>query len=157
MKRSRVAVPVVLVLLAAGIAGLVWWYGRPAGTDSDSLTLYGNVELRDAELAFIEQERVAEVLVEEGQAVERGQLLARLARELLDAQLAEAAAQLTAEREALRRLTNGTRPQEIEQAEARLQAAVVRASNAERLVRRLEETTATGASTEQELDDARSR
>ena len=47
-------------------------------TDPNRLLLYGNVDLRQVELAFNNSERIAEVLVQEGDRVTRGQVLARL-------------------------------------------------------------------------------
>ena len=62
--------------LLAGAAFFLWLtLGKKAAGD---LTLYGNVDQRQVELAFIDSERVADVLVEEGMCVAPGQVLARL-------------------------------------------------------------------------------
>jgi HlyD family secretion protein len=105
-------------------------------------------------LAFKEQEHISEVMVEEGNTVTKGQILARLENNRLVSRLNEAQAQYAAQKEVLRRLTNGSRKQEIKQAEARVAEAVVNMRNLKRLVHRLEQTSTAGASSAQDLDDA---
>jgi HlyD family secretion protein len=147
----------VIVLLALGIAAGVLGTRKflsaepPAG---GALRVHGNVDLRDAQLAFFDEERVAEVLVEEGARVEPGELLAKLRTERLQAEIAAAEARIAAQRAAVARLENGTRPQELLQAEARLAAAEVDVANAEQVIERLRTTSASGASSAQDLDDA---
>src|SRR5208337_487643 len=93
------AVPVLLIL-----AGLIlwWWLERVRGPTE--LTLYGNVDLRQVELPFNGSERVAEVLVQEGDHVVRGQLLARLDTSRLAPQVAKAEADTAAQRAVVARL-----------------------------------------------------
>ena len=153
MKRTLL---VAALLAAAALAGAAGWHFAAADPEEDgTLTLYGNVEIRDAELAFDERERVARVRVEEGAAVEKGQILAELERGALRDRLAEACAERRARKQIVRRLTNGRRPQEIAEARARVRAARARADNAKRLVERLERTAESGAASAQRLDDAR--
>ncbi|BBO89210.1 efflux RND transporter periplasmic adaptor subunit [Desulfosarcina ovata] len=154
-KPKKTIMGVLILLLAIGTGGYLWKTVRSHEPADDGLTLYGNVDIRDAQLAFKEQEVVREVLVEEGDTVTQGQILARLDSDRLTSQLKEAEAQYAAQQEVVRRLTNGTRRQEIKQAEARVVEARVQVRNAARRVRRLEKTAPVGASTEQDLDDAR--
>lgn len=65
------------------------------------------------------EERVVEFPVNEGDRVERGQVLARLDTGTLEIQLAAARAELELRKEELAELENGSRPEEIEQAKAR--------------------------------------
>lgn len=150
MPKRRIA---IAALIAAALAGGGWLW-LPLDGNGDALTLYGHIELRDAELAFNEQGPVTEVLVEEGAAVKQDQVLARLDRRRLSTRLDEARAMLAAQEQTLRRLTSGTRPQQIEQSEAELAAARARLALAEQRVRRVEQTLERGASTEQDLDNA---
>jgi HlyD family secretion protein len=79
-----------LVVLAA-VAVFVWWFThreRP----SQELTLYGNVDLREVDLAFNNNERIFRVLVTEGDRVHRGQVLARVDTSRLAPQVAQAEA-----------------------------------------------------------------
>ncbi len=62
---------------------------------------------------------------------------------------------VAAQEEAVRLLVAGTRPQEIKKIEAQREAARVRVANAERFTKRLKVTSGTGASTIQDLDNAR--
>ncbi len=88
---------VVVVLVAIAVAGGgAWWWrygGRPA-EDSDRLVVFGNVDIREARLSFNGSEHVGEMFVHEGDRVQRGQLLAKLHTERLQARLNQARAQL---------------------------------------------------------------
>lgn len=66
-----------LIVLAAAGYGAWWWYShrQPAPTE---LVLYGNVDLREVDLAFNNSERIDKVLATEGDRVHKGQLLAEL-------------------------------------------------------------------------------
>jgi len=118
MKRIIPAAAVAVVLI---VAAVVWFvHGR---SRTDELTAHGNVDLRQVELPFNASERVAEVLVEEGAHVTKGQVLARLDTSRLEPQVAEAEAQMLAQEQVVARLHNGNRPQEIAQARANVDSA----------------------------------
>jgi HlyD family secretion protein len=154
MKRAMVIALVALVV--ALLAGTAWWLAEGNDT-TNQLVLYGNVDLRQVDLAFNNSQRIAEVLVEEGDRVKRGQVVARLDKNRLDPQVAEAEAQVAAQRQVVRRLRSGTRPEEIEQARANLQSAEADAANARRLYDRLETISAEsdgGAVSRQDIDNA---
>lgn len=154
MKRVFGVLIGAVLAAAGGAAGYAWWLERQSPAPESDLTLYGNVEIRDAALAFNGEEHIAAVLAEEGDHVEANQVLARLQTDRLDAEIARAAADVQSQVEVVRRLENGTRQQEIEQARANLAAAEARVANAERIVERLRDTSRSGASSEQDLDDA---
>ncbi len=128
--------PLLVLLLAAG-AGWFVWQSRQPQSDDGHLRLYGNIDIREVKLAFNGSERIESILVQEGARVDKGQLLARLDSRLLDAQLREAEAALEAQRQAVKKLEAGSRPQEIKQAEAELAAARARAKAARDSYRRL--------------------
>ena len=48
-----------------------WWQGRIPATPSDRLTLYGNVDIREARLAFNGSAHITAVTVREGERVAR--------------------------------------------------------------------------------------
>jgi HlyD family secretion protein len=128
---------IVLLLAAAGAAaGLTWWLTHRESATQD-LVLYGNVDLRQVALAFNNSERIADVLVQEGDPVRRGQVLARLDTRRLEPRVAQAEAQVAAQRQVVARLRNGTRPEEIAQARANVQSATADAANARRQFARL--------------------
>ena len=109
------------LLFLAG-AGLAAWF-HFAATAPRELTLYGNVDQRQVELAFMDSERIAEILVQEGATVRPGQALARLETRRLRDRIAVAGAQVESAEAALTRLKNGTRPEEVDQARAAVVSA----------------------------------
>jgi HlyD family secretion protein len=135
-------------------AGAYWKLNHPKQQVDDKVVLYGNIDLRDAQLAFVEQERITQMLVEEGDVVKTGQVLARLNHDRLAEQLIQAKAVLAAQQQTLARLQAGPRPQEIKQARAQLESADAQVRNAQQLVERLQSTAQSGASSQQTLDDA---
>ena len=150
--------PIVMIVLLAAVAAC--WYGwqhwRPQGQDAG--VFYGNIDVRQVSLAFEGSGRVAQVGVEEGDRVQPGQVLAVLDTRTLALQADQAAAQLRAQEENLRRLKNGARPAEIAQARSRLAAARADAQRARREQARLERiaTASSGAVSVQDVDRARS-
>jgi HlyD family secretion protein len=122
----------LLILLAAAAGGGYWWWRTHQGPATPSaLTLYGNVDIREVDLAFVTSERVQDVLVEEGDRVKPGQVVARLDAEKLKAAVAAAAAQVSAQQQVVARLEAGSRPEEIRQAKAQAEAAEAKARSAE--------------------------
>jgi len=157
MKKRIIRVIVLAVIATAVFFGIRWQKGREeTGTDGD-LKLYGTIDIRDADLAFSEQERIDAVLVEEGDRVATGQVLARLETDRLTAQIQEMNAKIAAQREVVKRLRTGSRPQEIEQARAQTAAAKADVENADVNYRRILKTSGTGATSDQARDDAESR
>jgi HlyD family secretion protein len=87
----------VLLLVAATAAGIYWWLeNKRAPVDESTLLLYGNVDIREVRLAFNGSEHVADILVDEGDRVTAGQLVARLHTELLQAAVDRARADVAA-------------------------------------------------------------
>ena len=84
----RIGLLVALVLVAGGAT---WWFFSRERA-APELTLYGNVDLREVDLAFNNSERIAEILVREGDQVKKGQLLARMDTSRLVPQVAQVAA-----------------------------------------------------------------
>jgi len=173
-----------IIAAAAGavalVIGFVWWRAhRAAG--AGELVLHGNVDLRQVELAFNNSERIASVLVEEGNRVKKGQVLARLDTSRLEPQVAQAEAQAAAQRDVVERLHHGSRPdeiaqsraqvsaqqhvvdklhhgsrpEEIAQAKANVDSAQADLVNARRQYERYKVLTPKGAATQQDLDNAK--
>jgi RND family efflux transporter MFP subunit len=82
--------------------------------------------LRMATIGSAVDGRVVEYPLDEGDRVERGQMLAQLLTETIQLELAAAEAELELRRQALAELENGTRPEEIDQAKARMISAQAR-------------------------------
>jgi HlyD family secretion protein len=148
---------VPIVIVAAIAAGLAWWLAHRHGARTE-LVLYGNVDLRQVDLAFHDSERIAAVYVQEGDRVQRGQILARLDQSRLLPQLTQAQAAAAAQRDVVERMHNGSRPEEI--AEARANVALEEADTYEatrKYQRLLSLAQASGgrAVSRQDLDDAK--
>ena len=76
--------PILIILLIIGVAaGVYYWRSKSATTvlNGNDLVLYGNVDIREVRVAFNGSEHVSEMLVDEGEQVKAGQLLARLQTE----------------------------------------------------------------------------
>src|ERR1035437_3668993 len=120
--KKRVSIMVALILLI--VAGfLVWHWMQRKQAPSDTITLYGNVDIRQVQLAFNDSERVEKLLVDEGSAVHAGQLIAQLVQQrFLDA-VAQSQSTVAAQQQVVARLLAGSRPEEIAQAQADVAAA----------------------------------
>lgn len=148
----------VALLVIAVIGGAVaWWMMRREGVASE-LMLYGNLDLRQVQLAFNNSERIAAVLAQEGDHVKQGQVLARLDTRRLEPQLAQVESQAAAQRQVVLRLRNGSRPEEVAQARANVESARADVVNAQRQYERLKhaaELTAGRAVRQQDVDSAK--
>jgi HlyD family secretion protein len=113
---------IVLLVVAAGAGGLWWWHQQHEHV-SQELVLYGNVDLRQVQLAFNNSERIAEVRVHEGERITRGELLARLDTSRLEPQVAQAEANVASQRQVVERMHHGSRPEEKAQALANVESA----------------------------------
>ncbi len=145
----------LIVIAAASTAGFRYWQKTDPGTAA--LTLYGNVDMREVQLAFMVQDRIAELDVNEGEHVNRGQQLGRLETTRFESAVQELEARLEQARQQLGELETGSRPQEIRKAKADVAAAKASQLDAEQRYRRTEELVRKKVSPQQSLDDARSQ
>jgi len=155
MKRRFLIGGLIAVSLLAAIAA---WRLMQRESAPTHLTLYGDIDLRQVQLSFNNSERIAAVLVQEGDRVKQGQLLARLDTARLEPQLAQAEAQAAAQLQIVKRLRSGSRPEEIAQARANLQAAQADLANARQQYERWKsaaEISAGRAVRQQDVDNAR--
>ncbi len=152
MNKKTILIPVLLLSVSA-IAYVIY---RNATAANRKATLYGNVDIREASLAFRVSGRVASIQVDEGAHVKQGDVLATLDLEPLQNTLhsAEATvASLTARNAMLHR---GYRSEDIAQAKARLAAAQAILAEAERHFSRQDTLAPEGAAAQRTLDTARS-
>jgi HlyD family secretion protein len=77
----------IIVILAAGAAAVYAYRGRNRQPD-DRIVVSGNIELNEVNIAFKTAGRLVERTVDEGDAVKKGQVIARLDRDQLMAQRA---------------------------------------------------------------------
>ncbi|HCF2410393.1 HlyD family secretion protein [Pseudomonas aeruginosa] len=150
---SRVLVAAALV----GVGLLVWQVSRPTGLGDGFASGNGRIEATEVDVAAKLPGRVAEIEVDEGDFVTAGDVVARMDTQVLEAQLAQAQAQvrqaenakvtatsLVAQRES----EKGTAQAVVAQRQAELTAAQKRFTRTEALVRR-------NALPQQQLDDDR--
>ena len=160
MKRKQKGILAVILVLFIGV-GIYAYEQHEAAVKkaaAQTLTLSGNVDVREVTLAFRESDRVKDILVEEGDTVEEGQVLARLDTDELNINLRKTKAQIAAQESTVNKLHNGTRAEEIAQAQQKLKAAQAAASNAQGIYERRQAVydSVQGVS-EQDLDNARSQ
>ena len=93
----KIRLLIVLPIAAIVLGAVYWWHvsKQPSGGD-ETLVLYGNVDIREVRLAFNGSEHVGEIMVEEGDRVAAGQLLARLHTKRLQAARERARAEVVA-------------------------------------------------------------
>lgn len=155
--KKIVSIAVVFIVIATAI-----WFARSywqAPKEETVLTLYGNVDIRQISLAFEGSDRVAQMNVDEGDKVKKGQVLAVLDSTSLQLKLAQAKAEAESYQYSLNALSNGSRPEEIKQADANVQAAQALVEQTQSQLNRLQSTAndSIGAVSKQDLDNARSQ
>ena len=130
---------------------------RRSGDRSAPLTLYGNVDIREVQLAFQDAGRIRALPVDEGARVAAGQVVAELDPTRYQLELQRLNGEVAAQTQVLARLRQGSRPQEV--ARTRAAAASARASLADaatQLARKQQLRTVNRISV-QEVDTARTR
>jgi len=178
MKKRIVAAAIGLAAAAIVIWVVFAWIAHRSRWEYS-----GTVETREIEIGSKIGGRVTAVVVEEGQSVAAGDLLARFECDELRAQRDQAAASLVqaqadltrmlrgnrpeevaeaeatagAQHAALDEARNGPRPQEIDQAQADYAAAQADAANAEIFYQRMVKLVATDVVSRQQFDDARDK
>jgi HlyD family secretion protein len=125
-RRIILAIVIAVVLVTAVVTRGFGLFGG----DGDALKLYGNVDIREVDMAFRVPGRITALAVDEGDAVRKGQVLASLDTAILQARIGQADAQVQQARAEFAKLRNGSRAQDIAQARARVDAAEALYGNA---------------------------
>lgn len=150
MKKIRVVI-ILLLLLTAGSAFFFFKAEQPKAP----FVLYGNVDIREVDLGFRVSGRLMEMQVEEGDSVKKGDMLARLDDEPYRNELAVTAAQVARAEAAVHKLENGSRPQVIKVAEARVLEIEAVNNNARLEFSRQKELLRTKATSRRSFDQAK--
>ena len=111
---------IILLLIGIGIAGLFFYFSLQKKQDSSSLRVSGTIEATEASLSFRIPGILTRRLVDEGESVAVGQLIATLDETDQEIALTGAQADLAYARAVLEELLAGSRPQEIERSRAKL-------------------------------------
>ncbi len=144
------------LIVALGIAAGVYVYLQHGKAPQNRLELYGNVDIRQIQLAFHATGRIERLLVEEGDAVRSGQLVAQLDPVRYEAAVARATAEVAGKRQVLARLLAGSRPEVIQEARERVKAEEARLKDAKVLYERTKILVRTGSTSKQHFDDIES-
>jgi HlyD family secretion protein len=143
MTRFRCTGPLALLLLAAC-----------ARDRDDRIVAHGTVEVRETDVAPVAAARVLRIAVDEGQPVRPGDTLAVLTRSALPASLEQQQARARAAEASLADLERGARTEEIDEAEAQLQAAEAEAVRSASELVRVRSLAMANAISRQTLDNA---
>ncbi len=163
---------VIVVLSMVAVVGGAWlWIGRGVPPSKvlelirshlkgdvstlATLELQGNVEVREVRIGFQVAGRILKLLVDEGNTVEPGQVLAELESGYFEDAVKQAEAALEARKAELLRLKNGSRPEEIAQARATTLARRVAFLNAQTEFTRIQKLVGSGAVSRQKFDNAK--
>ena len=147
----RVAGLAVVVAVAAAAVFLA----TRSETPPEWLVLYGNVDIRQVNLAFNVEGRLAAVAVEEGDRVTTGQALATLDKGYHEDAVKVARARLDAQKATVAKLEAGSRPEEIALARAEVERAQAAVTHAQATFERQSELVRRSVASQQAYDDAR--
>lgn len=159
MKTGRLSRPIrrvlVLLIIITIAGGIAYVQIQRTGTNQNPLRLYGNVDIREVQLAFRQPGRIASMMFDEGDPVSPGMPMAKLDDQPYRDALASAEASVQVAQAELSKLRSGLRPQEIVLAQEALKQAQAIAVNAERNYQRQTKLRPSGASSQSTVDAAR--
>ncbi len=155
MKRVVIILALVLIVGAAAawaldLPGRLGW----RADDARTLTLYGNIDIRQVELGFRVAGRIAAMKFEEGESVKAGMLLAQLDARPYEDKVKAAEAQLAEQSATLQKVVAGPRAAEIAQGRANLAERQADLANAQQAFDRARKLRPAGAISQATLDDA---
>jgi HlyD family secretion protein len=155
----RKFLPLLAALLALAIAVLVWRQWRANGDEAGFISGNGRIEAVEIDVAAKLPGRIQEILVSDGDFVEAGQVLARMQMDTLNAQLAEARANLQQAQNGIviAQSQAGARDSDVQAAQAVVAQRESELDAARRRLARSETLAGEGAASAQELDDDRAR
>jgi HlyD family secretion protein len=152
-------IPAVVVAAVAVIAILGWTALKPSGPGAGFVSGNGRIEATEIDVSTKLAGRIQDILVNEGDFVQAGQLLAHMQIAVLDAQRSEARAQ---NRQAVNAIAGAEAQVAVRQSDRAVAQAVVAQRESEldaayRRVARSDTLSREGAASIQELDDDRAR
>lgn len=155
MKRLVVRLLIIVALASAAFWGWNWYTAQRVA--QSQLTLHGNVEIRQVELAFRVGGRLSEMRIQEGEPVRTGDVLARLDAVPYDNEVRAAQAQVLVQEAFLRKAESGFRLEEVDQARAALSEADSSLSSARSNHERVSKLRRSGSVSQQDLENALAR
>ena len=156
MKKKTVIFVLLFVILAGGVGSTVWYtYYQDKSEKRPALILYGNVDIREVNLAFNGQERIAKIRVKEGQMVKKGEFLATLETRRLSLYVDQIQSRIESLEYVIAKMEAGTRDEEIKKARADVEAIRVRVRNAGKTYERLRPLSKKALVSQDRADDAK--
>jgi len=154
-RRRPPARTLALLGLLGGLSGVVVYrFEATPATGPARIALQGNIDVRQVNLSFKVSGRIDRLLVDEGDAVASGQLVAALDERYFQDELQLARSARDARAATLARLEHGSRPEEIAQARALVAEREASAVNAGIELRRSTNLLSRNAGSRQAYDDA---
>lgn len=147
MRKRVILGAIVLALLIAGFLGTKWYKGQDEGIKAT-----GSIEVTRYDIAPKVSGYLTELSIEKGSIVNRGQLIARISRPDLAAQLLRDEAALQKAEVQLKDLEKGARNQELTELAANVSAARAVFSKAKVDLERYRDLRQQGAVSQQQLD-----
>lgn len=147
-KRLKLLIPVLII--AVGVVGHTLYSQRKA--DPYRIKVSGNIETTTVGPGFKIPGQVLRRMVDEGESVKKGQVIASLETADLELDVANAKTQLLAAQVIASQLANGSRPQDVSAAQAAARSAEADKQNAAAEYRRMRELFANSAVSAQERD-----
>jgi HlyD family secretion protein len=144
-----------LAAIAIVVAAAAWLTAQRLSAATGNDSLYGNVDIRQVDLAFNAEGTVLTLGRHEGDLVRKGDLLAELEVDTYRDARALAQGRRDAAKAQLDELLAGTRPEDIDEARANTAAAEAEVVHADALFQRQAELVRTSAISRQTYDDAR--
>ncbi len=114
---------ILTFVIIVGVGFFLFRRLRSRDPAAASITIYGNVDIRQVQIAFNDSERIEKLFADEGSTVQPGQLIGQLVQQRFSATLAHDQSIVAAQQQVVARLHAGSRPEEIAQARAEVQAA----------------------------------
>jgi HlyD family secretion protein len=152
-------VTLVAAACALVLAAAAWslWRAHRAQDPNAALSLSGNVDVHQVELAFRVTGRISRMNVQEGDKVTASQTLAELDRVPFATDVAAASADVAQAQAQLDKTERGYRVEEIAQARATVEQRAADLENARVSLQRQQQLVAAGLVTHQQIDDAGAR
>lgn len=148
--RKKLVAVAGLIFIVFVCGGAWWWLKYTGVVSTDDARVKGTIVTVSSRVSA----RVEDLLVQEGDEVQAGQVLAKLDSKELEAQVAQAKASLATAQAKLAGLKAGNRPQQVAQAGAAIEQAAANLENARKTYERIEVLYRQGAVSAQQLDTA---
>lgn len=152
---QRLLLSAVLTILLTVVSGCS--EQREKGRVTEVLTVFGNVDIREVQLAFQDAGRLLHLGVDEGTVVRQGQVVAELDPVRYQLEVNRVTGEVTAQSQVIERLLQGSRPQEVAISRANEIAAKANLKDAEILLSRKQSLLLTNRIPQQEVDTAAAR